>query len=83
MTSTRDPESMTPEERQQEVATILARGLLRRIRAATPGDSTSSEKAAEVPPDGLAFPGKTRLSVAPRPAGQRAGSRKPFAKGAT
>ena len=32
MTSTREPDAMTPDERRQEVAAILARGLLRRVR---------------------------------------------------
>jgi len=34
MISTTDPESMTAEERRLEVASILARGLLRRLRVA-------------------------------------------------
>jgi hypothetical protein len=67
--STRDPESMTSEERQQEVAAIFTRGLLRRIQSTTPADSTASKKDTEVSPDALDLPAKTRLSVAPRPAG--------------
>jgi len=42
MISTRNPESMTADERRQEVASILARGLLRRVRTA---------KSAETAPD--------------------------------
>ena len=65
MISTRDPESMTTEERQQEIASILARGLLRRVGPAKSADPESCQKPAEGSPDGLDLPAKTRLSVAP------------------
>ncbi|MFP4217201.1 MAG: hypothetical protein ACLFVH_14885 [Phycisphaerae bacterium] len=65
MITTRDPETMTIEERQQEVASILARGLLRRVRPARAAVPNAGEKPAEGSPDRLDLPAKTRLSVAP------------------
>ena len=55
MTSTREPDAMTPDERRQEVAAILARGLLRRLRA---GGQQCSEKAGIE----LDLPAETRLT---------------------
>lgn len=65
MISTRDPETMTTEERQQEVASILARGLLRRIRPSKLVEPEGRNKSAEGSPAGLDLLAKTRLSVAP------------------
>jgi hypothetical protein len=69
MISTTNPESMTAEERQLEVANILARGVLRRIRLAQTSDSSPRKTVSESPRKRLDFPLETRLSVAPRPAG--------------
>ncbi len=69
MITTRDPETMTADERRQEVASILAAGLLRRLR--TPAMAIS-DAAPEPPPEsqiGLDLPSKTRLSVAQQPVG--------------
>lgn len=69
MLTTRDPETMTADERRQEVASILAAGLLRRIRTSR---TAPSDAAPESPPGdqiGLDLPSETRLSVAERPAG--------------
>jgi hypothetical protein len=69
MISRTDPESMTAEERRLELANILARGVLRRIRLARTADSGPHETVSESPRKGLDGPAETRLSVAPRPAG--------------
>ena len=49
MVSTRDPETMTADERRREVAALLARGLLRRVRAARTMVPTSCPLAALAP----------------------------------
>jgi hypothetical protein len=49
MISQTDPESMTAEERRREVATILANGLLRRLRAADPAASSPTKTVSESP----------------------------------
>ena len=69
MISTTDPESMTAEERSLEVASILASGLLRRLRMAKTADSPPRKTVSKGPRNGLEVPAETRLSVAPRPAG--------------
>ena len=69
MISTTDPESMTVEERQLEVASILASGLLRRVRMAETADSPPRKTISKGPRNRLEVPTETRLSVAPRPAG--------------
>jgi len=51
-----DPEAMTAEERLDEVAAILAAGLLRRRRQQMGEGRFSAENCLEVPPE-------TRLSV--------------------
>ena len=69
MITTRDPETMTADERRQEVASILATGLLRRVR--TP-KTVASDAAPDSPPKsqiGLDLPSETRLSVAQQPVG--------------
>jgi len=68
MISTTDPESMTAEQRRLEVAGILARGVLRRVRVAKVADSGPRQTVSEAPQNGLDVPAETRLSVAPRPA---------------
>jgi len=63
---TLDPDTMSAEERRAEVASILARGLVRatRVRRGAPSpDGPPSDSAS------LAIPGELRLSVAPRPGG--------------
>ncbi len=69
MISTTDPESMTSEERRLEVASILARGLLRRARMAQTTESPPRRTVSKGPQNRLEVPAETRLSVAPRPAG--------------
>jgi hypothetical protein len=60
--STRDPERMTAEERADEVASLLARGVVRALQEARPlGDS---------PATSLDLSGETSLTVAPRPRGE-------------
>lgn len=64
MNSTRDPESMTADERRAEVASILAAGLLRRVRhlkASNPDVRQTSSQGSGI---GLDLPPQTRLSVA-------------------
>ncbi len=69
MISTADPETMTTDERRLEVASILARGLLRHIRMANSAESPAQETGSERSRNRLEIPAETRLSVAPRPAG--------------
>ena len=69
MISTTNPESMTAEERRCEVATILANGLLRRLRAAESAASSPAKTVSESSPNRLEVPTESRLSVAPQPAG--------------
>ena len=69
MISTTDPESMTAEERSLEVASILASGLLRRLRMAKTADSPPRKTVSKGSRNGLEVLAETRLSVAPRPAG--------------
>ena len=69
MNSTREPESMTTDERRAEVASILAVGLLRRVRhlkASKPDARQASSPLAQI---GLDLPSETRLSVVQRPTG--------------
>lgn len=69
MITTRDPETMTADERRQEVASILAAGLLRRVRTSK---NQASDAAPESPPESqidLDLSSKTRLSVAQPPVG--------------
>lgn len=65
MDTTRDPETMTADERRDEVASILACGLVRAVGAA--------RARAGIRPDCgqtcLELSGDPRLSEAPRPGG--------------
>jgi len=65
MISTADPETMTAEDRRLEVANILARGLLRRVRTARTADLPPPKTVLKDPKTGLDVPAETRLSVAP------------------
>lgn len=69
MISTCDPETMTEQERREEVASILAQGMLRYMRAAKSTLSEADKTSSLGPQTGLDLPAKTRLSVAQRPAG--------------
>jgi hypothetical protein len=65
MISTTDPESMTAQERQLEVANILAQGLLRRVRL----PKTAALNSQKISLKSLDLVSKIRLSVAQRPVG--------------
>ncbi len=69
MNSTRDPESMTADERRLEVASILAAGLLRRIRHLEASNPDARPVFSPGSQSGLDLHPQTRLSVAQRPAG--------------
>ncbi len=69
MISPRDPETMTERERRDEVASILATGLLRRVRSAKTIPSDAGKTSSSLPQFGLDLSSKTRLSVAQRPTG--------------
>jgi len=69
MDAIRDPETMTADERRDEVASILAAGLLRRVRQAESGRFDVGEISSPNSLNGLDLPSKTRLSVSQRPAG--------------
>ncbi len=79
MISTRDPQTMTERERREEVASLLAAGLLRHIRGTQSRHDDADETSLPGPQNGLDLPSKTRLSVAQRPtpgiAGERVESR--------
>lgn len=63
----RDPETMSPNERRDEVACILARGLVRAVRHARRGTTAKFEKGSESCRDGLELDGRSSLTVAPQP----------------
>ncbi len=65
MISTTDPETITAEERRLEVAGILARGLLRRVRMGKQATSPSRKTISTVSRNCLDVSAETRLSVAP------------------
>jgi hypothetical protein len=73
MMRTQDPETMTPAERDAEVASILARGLVRAVRADRDPASRSTRdigEPMESSASGLELPQHADLSVAPtRPRG--------------
>jgi hypothetical protein len=53
MISTTDPESMTAEDRRLEVASILARGLLRRVRMVRTAKSPHGKTVSKRPRNSL------------------------------
>jgi hypothetical protein len=69
MISTRKPDTMTDAECRQEVAAILAGGLLRYLQAAKSAQSPPPETSSEARRKALDVRPETRLSVAQRPAG--------------
>ena len=72
MTSSKNPDSMTPAEREAEIASILARGVVRAVRAArarTGGTNGAIDEHARSLGDGLELSPEAALSVATRPAG--------------
>jgi hypothetical protein len=54
---------LTPDQRFQQVAAILAKGVIRHQRSQRRGESRSGENLPESPTGGLEVPTKTRLSV--------------------
>lgn len=68
MVATADPESMTTEQRRDEVARILALGVLRRLQGGQTGPPKAGETVSESCRNELERPARARLSVAPRPA---------------
>ena len=69
MISTTDPESMTADERRREIASILACGLLRRVRMVRTAQSQSRKTVSKGLRNSLEVPLESRLSVARRPGG--------------
>jgi len=69
MITTRDPETMTADERRLEVASILAAGLLRRVRQPKTAHADAHQTYPPESRIGLDLPSETRLSVAQRPCG--------------
>jgi len=68
MVAIADPESMTADERRDEIVSILAQGLLRRLRAGQTGPPGPAKTVSEARRNELERPTASRLSVAPRPA---------------
>ena len=69
MDVTHEPESMTEVERRGELASILARGLLRSIRHARSCRVCAIEKVPEAGDGGLDLSANSQVAQAPRPAG--------------
>ena len=67
--TTRNPEAMTVAERRAEVASILARGLVRSARLARARTPLVLQEVLETGESGLDLSGGLPLSVAQRPAG--------------
>jgi len=64
-----DPSNLTTADRRREIASILARGVIRWHRCAKSAGIINAEKSEKSPPSGetcLELPGKTRLSVGTR-----------------
>ena len=68
MDATRQPDTMTEAERRDEVAAILAKGMLRTIRQRRGDMANAREKVSELSPPGLDLSDDSPLSVAQRPA---------------
>jgi len=64
MISTRNPESMAADERRQEVAGILARGLLRHVRAAKSAESPPPKTSPKARRKGLFCDGRAYVARA-------------------
>lgn len=69
MIATHDPETMTADEHRQEVASILAAGLLRRVRTSRTAASDAAPESSPKSQIDLDLSSKTRLSVAQQPVG--------------
>jgi hypothetical protein len=69
MMRTQDPETMTPAERDAEVASIFARGLVRAIDAERSRSTRGISEPAESPAGGLELSQHADLSVSARPRG--------------
>lgn len=69
MHASRDPETMTPSERDAEVASIFAQGVIRAVRLARSRSTRDIEAGEESLPARLELPPHAGLSVAARPAG--------------
>ena len=65
MVAIADPETMTTDQRRDEIASILARGLLRRLRAEQTGRLGPGKTVSEPCQNELERPTASRLSVAP------------------
>lgn len=66
---TQDPDTMTPAERDAEVASIFGRGLMRAIHAERSRSTRDISEPAESPAGGLELPQHADLSVSARPRG--------------
>lgn len=69
MPTGRNPDHMTADERRDEIARILAAGMLRAVRHARRFESADPNESAETGPRRLDLCANSPLSVAPRPAG--------------
>lgn len=56
-------DDLTPEQRFQQIAAILAKGVIRCQRRLRDAASSPEQVSSESLPRGLEVPGKTRLSV--------------------
>ena len=69
MMRSQDPETMTPAERDAEVASILARGLVRAVHADRSRSTREARDLAKSDADRLELPQHADLSVSARPRG--------------
>jgi hypothetical protein len=56
-------DELTPEQRLQQIAAILAKGVIRCQRRLRDAASAPKQVSSESSPRGLEIPGKTRLSM--------------------
>ena len=67
--TTRNPDTMTADERRDEIAGILARGLSRALQAIAAADLGNDENLDEDGETYLELPGDQGISVSPRSGG--------------
>jgi hypothetical protein len=67
--ASKNPDTMTPAERDAEIASILARGVVRAVRIARSRLARDIEQPQKSAAEGLELPQHADLSVAARPRG--------------
>ena len=78
--ATRDPADMTPDQRRQEIAAILARGVLRLRRSAQTAPGSSPSRSPEDSAETFSY--SLEVGAAPRPHAPAIEGTKTLQKGA-